>query len=44
VAEEEIHRAFEKRKEIIDGIKRAGYEVVTLDLEGLRSGKLNLYL
>lgn len=44
IAEGEIHRAFEKRKEIIDGIKGAGYEVVTLDLEGLRSGKLNLYL
>lgn len=44
ISEEEIQRAFEKRKEIVEGIKELGYDVVCLDLEGFKSGKLNLYL
>lgn len=31
----------ERREEVIEGVKRAGYRYVTLDLEGLRSGNLN---
>lgn len=31
----------ERRVEVIEGVKSAGYRYVTLDLEGLRSGNLN---
>jgi uncharacterized protein len=33
-----------RRAEVIEGVRRAGYRYVTLDLEGLRSGNLNLAL
>lgn len=31
----------ERRAEVIDAVRRAGYRYVTIDLEGLRSGNLN---
>jgi len=34
----------ERRDEVIDAVRSAGYRYVTLDLEGLRSGNLNLAL
>lgn len=37
---DELARAFEVREEIVEGVKKAGYAYVTLDLEGLRSGNL----
>jgi pyridinium-3,5-biscarboxylic acid mononucleotide sulfurtransferase len=37
-------RAVEQRTEVVDAVKAAGYEWVTLDLEGLRSGNLNALL
>lgn len=33
-----------RREEVIEGVQRAGYRYVTLDLEGLRSGNLNAAL
>lgn len=36
-----LGEAVERRVEIIDAVKAAGYRYVTLDLEGLRSGNLN---
>ena len=34
----------ERRVEVVEAVKRAGYRYVTLDLEGLRSGNLNAAL
>ena len=34
-------RVIEHRSAVIDAVKQAGYQYVTLDLEGLRSGNLN---
>ena len=34
----------ERRDEVVDAVRSAGYRYVTLDLEGLRSGNLNLAL
>jgi len=31
----------ERRGEVVDAVRGAGYRYVTLDLEGLRSGNLN---
>ncbi len=39
-----LARAVERRVEIIEAVKGAGYSWVTLDLEGLRSGNLNALL
>ncbi len=41
--EEEIPRLLEPemRKQVTDGLMQAGFQYVTLDLEGFRSGKLN---
>ena len=36
--------AVERRAEVVDAVKAAGYDWVTLDLEGLRSGNLNALL
>lgn len=41
IAEEEFQYLFEKRDEVIRGVKSAGYTTVTFDLEGYRQGKLN---
>ena len=37
----ELVGAVERRVEIVDAVKGAGYKYVTLDLEGFRSGNLN---
>ncbi len=39
-----LARAVDRRVEIIEAVKGAGYSWVTLDLEGLRSGNLNALL
>jgi uncharacterized protein len=36
-----LPRVLERRAEVVDGVRAAGYRYVTLDLEGLRSGNLN---
>ena len=41
VDEAELGRAISARREIVDGLRNAGYRYVTLDLEGFRSGNLN---
>lgn len=41
VEEVELARAISARREIVDGLRAAGYRYVTLDLEGFRSGNLN---
>ena len=41
LAEEDLAAAVGRRAEIVAGVKGAGYEYVTLDLEGFRSGNLN---
>ena len=38
---EEFPRALEAHQSIADGVRRAGYRFVTLDLAGFRSGSLN---
>jgi uncharacterized protein len=38
---EEFPRALECREAIVDGVRRAGYRFVALDLAGFRSGSLN---
>ncbi len=42
--EGELEDAVERRAEIVAAVRGAGYRYVTLDLEGLRSGNLNLAL
>lgn len=37
----DLQAAVERRAEIVDAVRRAGYRYVTLDLEGFRSGNLN---
>lgn len=39
---EDLERAVSCREQIVEAIKSAGYKYVTLDLEGFRSGNLNL--
>lgn len=41
VAPEEIERAVEARDRIVQGLKRAGFTFVALDLEGYRTGSMN---
>ena len=41
LALDELGRALEKRHQVVQALKSAGYRYVTLDLEGLRSGNLN---
>jgi uncharacterized protein len=38
---EQLAVVVERREEVVDAVRRAGYRYVTLDLEGLRSGNLN---
>ncbi len=38
---DDLTRVIEHRAEIVETVKAAGYEYVTVDLEGLRSGNLN---
>lgn len=42
VAKEDIPRLINKRRLIIDRLKKLGYNYVTVDLEGYRTGSLNL--
>jgi len=44
VALEEFDLLFELRKELVQGVKKAGYIHVSLDLEGFRSGSMNAVL
>jgi len=39
-----LPRAIERRVDVVEAVKAAGYSWVTLDLEGLRSGNLNALL
>ncbi len=41
VPDDRLAEAVQRRAELIDAVKSAGYRYVTLDLEGLRSGNLN---
>ena len=41
VDDAELARAVSARREIVEGLRAAGYRYVTLDLEGFRSGNLN---
>jgi uncharacterized protein len=38
---DELERLLTCRAEVVDALRAAGYDYVTLDLEGLRSGNLN---
>jgi uncharacterized protein len=38
---EELGAVVDRRVEVVEAVRRAGYRYVTLDLEGLRSGNLN---
>jgi uncharacterized protein len=38
---QEIESAFARRKELVDGVRAAGYAFVALDLEGYATGSLN---
>ena len=40
----ELDRAFAAREEVVAAVRAAGYTYVTLDLQGFRSGNLNLAL
>jgi uncharacterized protein len=40
----DLARVVEQREEVVAAVRSAGYRYVTLDLEGLRSGNLNLAL
>jgi len=42
VIESELENAISQRTLIIEAVKAAGYQYVTLDLEGFRSGNLNI--
>jgi uncharacterized protein len=41
-AEQDLDRAFALRRDIIAAVKDAGYRFVTLDLEGYRTGNMNV--
>jgi pyridinium-3,5-biscarboxylic acid mononucleotide sulfurtransferase len=41
LGEDDLARALEHRRTLVELVKAAGYEYVTLDLEGFRSGNLN---
>jgi len=41
VSPDELPRAFEERRAVVEAVRAAGYTYVTLDLEGFRSGNLN---
>ena len=44
VDEDALVRAVERRTEVVAAVKASGYQYVTLDLEGFRSGNLNAAL
>jgi uncharacterized protein len=39
-----LHLVLERREEIVEAVRAAGYRYVTIDLEGFRSGNLNASL
>jgi uncharacterized protein len=41
LAQEDLERAVELRELVVEAVRSAGYQYVTLDLEGFRSGNLN---
>ena len=41
VCKEDILRIFNRRKQVIDKLKKLGYNYVTVDLEGYRTGSMN---
>ncbi|MHB1912687.1 MAG: ATP-dependent sacrificial sulfur transferase LarE [Acidimicrobiales bacterium] len=41
LGEDELGQALDRRRELVESVKAAGYDYVTLDLEGFRSGNLN---
>lgn len=41
VPENEINKLVDKRKQVIDRLKKIGYNYITLDLEGYRTGSMN---
>ncbi len=41
LGQDELAGALDRRRELVESVKAAGYEYVTLDLEGFRSGNLN---
>jgi pyridinium-3,5-biscarboxylic acid mononucleotide sulfurtransferase len=41
---EDLQKALQAREDVVTAVKGAGYRYVTVDLEGLRSGNLNLGL
>jgi uncharacterized protein len=41
---EDLAAILEHRREVVSAVRAAGYDYVTLDLEGLRSGNLNAAL
>jgi pyridinium-3,5-biscarboxylic acid mononucleotide sulfurtransferase len=44
VAEEELGVVWSRREEVVAAVKAAGYDFVSLDLEGFRSGSMNRLL
>jgi uncharacterized protein len=44
VPEQDLTAVVAAREQIVRAVRMAGYDYVTLDLEGLRSGNLNLAL
>ena len=41
VEPQDIHRLIELRREVVDGVRQAGYTFIALDLEGYATGSLN---
>jgi len=41
VARNEINELLTRRKQVVDKLKELGYNFVTVDLEGYRTGSLN---
>lgn len=44
LAADDLEVAIRRRREVVDAVRGAGYHYVTLDLEGFRSGNLNVVL
>ncbi|MGH8988150.1 MAG: ATP-dependent sacrificial sulfur transferase LarE [Acidimicrobiales bacterium] len=44
VADDELHLVWARRDEVVAAVKAAGYDFVSLDLEGFRSGSMNRML
>jgi uncharacterized protein len=44
VEADQLARVLERRQEVVDAVRSAGFTFVALDLEGFRSGSLNRVL